>query len=316
MRNAFASELLELARKDPAIVLLCGDMGNNLFNAFKKEFPKRFINCGAAEANMTGVACGMALAGLRPVTYSIAAFNPGRCAEQVRLDICLQNLPVIVVGVGSGFSYASLGPTHHSLEDIAWMRSLPNMAVVCPADALETRAALRAAHDYAGPVYLRLGKKNEPKIYPDEPEFSIGRAIILREGQDACILSTGTVLPLAMQAAAVLDQAGHAVEVTNMHSIKPLDAGLLSRIFASGKPVLVLEEHYAAGGLYSAIAEWLCGHPALLDKARLLRLGPDDLFYTSGGDKDFVRQSCGLDSCRICQIILKAIDDSGKKRPV
>ena len=306
MRNAFAAELLTLAEENERVVLLSGDMGNNLFNAFKKRFPDRFINCGAAEANMTGVAAGMALAGLLPITYSIASFNPGRCAEQVRIDICLQNLPVIVVGVGAGFSYASLGPTHHSLEDIAWMRSLPNMTVICPGDAVETRCALRAALHQGGPAYLRLGKKNEPIVHATPPEFVLGKGISLNEGQDACLLSVGTLLPLAVEAAQMLSSQGIATEVVSLHTVKPLDTDLLQRIFSTKKVVAVLEEHVPSGGAWSAVAEWLSMQQAPNAMARLVRCGAKDMFYTQGGNAAWAQQRSGLTVSDVCSTIASA----------
>lgn len=307
MRNAFAAELLALAEENNRIVLLSGDMGNNLFNAFKQRFPHRFINCGAAEANMTGVAAGMALAGLLPITYSIASFNPGRCAEQVRLDICLQNLPVIVVGVGAGFSYASLGPTHHSLEDIAWMRSLPNMTVVCPGDAVETRCAIRAAVHHGGPVYLRLGKKNEPIVHSAAPDFVLGKGISLCEGADACLLSVGTLLPLAVEAAQALSSQGITTEVVSMHTVKPLDTELLQRIFSTKKVVAVLEEHVPAGGAWSAIAEWLCMNQCPSFQARFVRCGAADRFYTQGGNTVWARQCSKLTVSEVSTAIAIAV---------
>lgn len=306
MRNAFAAELLALAEENDRVVLLSGDMGNNLFNAFKQRFPHRFINCGAAEANMTGVAAGMALAGLLPVTYSIASFNPGRCAEQVRLDICLQNLPVIVVGVGAGFSYASLGPTHHSLEDIAWMRSLPNMTVVCPGDAVETRCALRAAVRHGGPVYLRLGKKNEPVVHSVVPDFVLGKGISLSQGADACLLSVGTLLPLAVEAAQALSSRGIATEAVSLHTVKPLDTDLLQRIFSTKKVVAVLEEHVPAGGAWSAVAEWLSMRRNPGSMARLVRCGAADMFYTQGGNAAWAQQCSGLTVSDVCAAIATA----------
>ena len=136
MRNAFAAELVELATMDERIVLLSGDIGNRLFNNFKRECPNRFVNCGVAEANITGMAAGMAMCGLRPITYTISTFNTYRCLEQIRIDICYHNLPVTIVGVGAGLSYAGLGATHQSLEDITMLRMLPNMTVICPGDAV------------------------------------------------------------------------------------------------------------------------------------------------------------------------------------
>ena len=201
MRNAFAAEMTALASEDERIVLLSGDIGNRLFNDYKECCPARFLNCGVAEANMISMAAGMALCGLRPVAYTITSFVTARCLEQIKLDVCYQNVPVIIVGVGSGLSYASLNATHHSCEDIAFLRMLPNMTVICPGDVWEVRLALRAALKQDGPIYIRMGKKNEPVIHPHAPEFSIGKGIDVREGSDVCFLATGTLLPMAVEAA-------------------------------------------------------------------------------------------------------------------
>lgn len=294
MRNAFARELLACAERDPRIVLLAADIGNNLFNGFREHFADRFYNCGIAEAAMSGIAAGMALSGLRPVTYSIAAFNPGRCLEQVRVDLCLHNLPVVVVGVGAGLSYASLGPTHHALEDVAWMRALPNMTVLCPGDAVETRCALRAALSHDGPVYLRLGKKNEPVVHAREPDFVIGRWLRPRDGWQVTLLAAGTVLPVAMAAAEELAASGIECGVISMHTLKPLDEATLTACFGRSDLVMVLEEHGAYGGAWSAVAEWRAGHSR--GKARLLRACAPDAFFTEGGGQNWARARMGLEA--------------------
>lgn len=169
MRNAFAQELTALAAQNPQIVLLSGDIGNRLFDPFKAQCPNRFFNCGVAEANMASIAAGLAMCGLRPITYTIAPFNTTRCLEQIRDDICYHHVPVIIVGTGAGLSYASLGCTHHSCEDIAFLRSLPNMTVLCPADSMELRSLLRLAIQHPGPVYMRIGKTGEPIIHQEPP---------------------------------------------------------------------------------------------------------------------------------------------------
>lgn len=159
MRNTFAAEITKLANKNKKIVLLSGDIGNRLFDRFKKINSDRFYNCGIAEATMTGIASGLATTGLLPITYTITPFNTMRCLEQIKLDVCYPNLPIIIVGTGAGLSYASLGSTHHSLEDISILRSLPNISILCPSDPNEVKILLRDALKFKGPVYLRLGKK-------------------------------------------------------------------------------------------------------------------------------------------------------------
>src|ERR1044071_3901343 len=184
MRNAFADEVTQLARTDQRVVLLSGDIGNKLFDDFKQVDPQRFYNCGIAEANMMGVAAGMALSGFRPIIYTITPFTTTRCFEQIRVDVCYHEAPVIIVGTGSGLSYAELGPTHHSLEDMAILRTLPGMCVMAPGDATELRLALRAALQQGRPVYIRIGKKGEPNIHAQTPTLEIGKVVTVCEGKD------------------------------------------------------------------------------------------------------------------------------------
>ena len=165
MRNAFAKSALELISSNKNSILLAGDIGNRLFDSIKSNFKDRFVNCGIAEANMTSIAAGLAMSGFKPITYTIAPFNVFRNFEQIRLDLCYHNLPVTIVGTGAGLSYAPLGPTHHSLEDIAVLRSLPNIKIVCPGDPVEVDLALKASVFENTPVYIRLGKKGEPVFH-------------------------------------------------------------------------------------------------------------------------------------------------------
>ena len=173
MRNAFAKELVKLASFDQRIILLSGDIGNRLFDTFKEKFKKRFYNCGIAEANMMSLASGLAMCNLRPITYTITPFNTTRCLEQIRNDVCYHNVPVIIVGIGAGLSYSRLGGSHHACEDISFLRTIPNMKVICPADALELRALLREALKEMGPVYLRIGKKGEELVYNKIPKVKM-----------------------------------------------------------------------------------------------------------------------------------------------
>ncbi|MCK4431696.1 MAG: transketolase, partial [Candidatus Aminicenantes bacterium] len=302
MRNAFAAELKELATGDERIVLLSGDIGNRLFDGFKRECQGRFFNCGVAEANMTGVAAGMAMCGLRPITYTITTFNTYRCLEQIRLDVCYHNLPVIIVGVGAGLSYAGLGATHQSLEDITMLRMLPNMTVICPSDAVEVRLALRAAVKHEGPVYIRLGKKNEPIVHKQEPLFEIGKGIIIQDGSDICILSTGNMLPVVIDAALHLQRYGVSARVVSMHTVKPLDADLLEEVFTDFDIVVTIEEHSLIGGFGSSIAEWVVDRQQL--KGRLCRIGIADKFLHGCGDQENARNMTGLTSDQISEKIL------------
>src|SRR5207248_4239604 len=184
MRNAFASEITKLGVENERVVLLSADIGNRLFEDFKTRCPGRFYNCGVAEANMIGVATGLAMAGMRPVCYTITNFITYRCIEQIRVDVRYHHQPVIIVGTGSGLSYASLGSTHHSCEEMGMLRLLPGLHVLAPADAMEVKALLKAALKQSDPVYIRIGKKGEPNVHTQEPDAAIGKAIVMRPGTD------------------------------------------------------------------------------------------------------------------------------------
>lgn len=312
MRNAFADEVTTLAERDKDVFLLSGDIGNRLFDGFKERVPDRFLNCGVAEANMTGVAAGLAMTGLRPITYTITPFVTTRCLEQIRVDICYHELPVIIVGVGGGLSYASLGATHHSCEDIALLRAMPGMVVVCPADAHEVRACVRAALAQDQPVYIRLGKKGEPLIHDDVPAFELGRGITVREGNEACLLSTGNTLTLALEAAAVLEESGVSTRVVSLHTVKPLDADLLAEVFADCRVVATIEEHSLIGGLGGAVAEWLVDREAPTSTP-LVRIGTGDWFLHAASSQTSARDAYGLTVDEIRSRVLTADSRSGSR---
>lgn len=300
MRNAFADELTKQAQSDSRIVLLSGDIGNRLFDDFKSKNPGRFYNCGVAEANMASLAAGLAMNNLRPITYTIASFNTTRCLEQIRVDICYHNLPVIIVGVGAGLSYASLGGTHHSCEDISFLRSLPNMTVLCPGDALELRALFKEALKHEGPVYLRIGKKGEEKVHAQEPSLQIGKALIVKEGKDVCLLSTGNMLSLAISAAGMLESQGISTQVVSMHTVKPLDRASLIEYAGQFSVLASIEEHSLIGGLGGALAEW-----AIDDRVKppILRFGTKDEFSHKLGSQEFVREQFNLTPSQIATAI-------------
>jgi len=293
MRNAFADELTKLGQEDPRVVMLSGDIGNKLFDKFKAAQSDRFFNCGVAEQNMMGVAAGLAMNGLRPVAYTITPFITTRCLEQIRTDVAYHDLPVTIVAVGAGLAYAGLGPTHHACEDISFLRSIPSMGVVAPGDKWEVRAALRAAMRQDKPVYIRLGKKNEPVIHEGPIEdFEIGKAIVLAEGTDVCLLSTGNILPEVMHAREVLAAQGVSARAVSFHTVKPVDAAFLAAAFERFERVVTVEEHSVVGGLGSAVAEWAVDAGA--DARKLLRIGAPDKFFKLSGEQDFARDRLGL----------------------
>ncbi len=310
MRNAFAREVEKQAENNENIVLLSGDIGNRLFDSYKAKFPDRFYNCGVAEANMTSVAAGMAMCGFQPVTYTIAAFNTARCFEQIKIDVCYHDLPVIIVGVGGGLSYAGLGGTHHSFEDIAILRSLPNMHVVCPADAVEVKLCLDNAFSLQKPVYLRLGKKNEPVIHEKEPKVAIGKGIVLREGKDVCFLSCGNILPVVCDTVEMLGKENIDAGVVSMHTVKPLDSDLLEKIFSKFDLVCTVEEHSLRGGFGSAVVEWAVDN--LGNIPRIMRFGIRDEFLHGSANQAYARQMTGLTSQEIALPVLNRLQAGGQ----
>lgn len=306
MRNAFAQEIAQLAAQDPSIVLLSGDIGNRLFEPFKTQFPNRFYNCGVAEANMASVAAGMAMCGLRPITYTITPFNTTRCLEQIRDDICYHNVPVLIVGTGAGLSYASLGCTHHSCEDISFLKSIPNMTVLCPGDSMELRSLLRLALKASGPVYMRIGKTNEPVIYPNIPELVIGKGYLLKEGDDLCILSTGNMLPTAIETAQLLRNDGKCSAIISMHTVKPLDTELLQSLCQRYTSLVTLEEHSLIGGLGSFVAEWMIDQS--ITSTQLIRFGTRDRFSHPIGSQKYIRECFELTPQKITSKILEKMN--------
>ncbi len=292
MRNAFAQEITELAGVDPRVVLLSGDIGNRLFDTFKDRYPGRFFNCGVAEANMMSMAAGLALTGLRPVAYTIAPFITSRCLEQIRVDVCYHDVPVIFVAVGAGLAYAGLGPTHHACEDLALLRALPNLTVIAPGDPVEVRLALRAALQHDHGCYLRLGKKGEPVVHQAPPSFTIGKAITIREGHDVCLLSTGNMLPETLSTAQRLEQDGFSAQVVSYHTIKPLDTIYLARAFQRFRLVATIEEHSVVGGFGSAVAEWIVDQELI--GVALCRFGTADHFHHQAGEHEYARHCFGL----------------------
>ena len=306
MRNAFADELTKLGDDDPRVVMLSGDIGNRLFDKFKAMHSQRFFNCGVAEANMMGVAAGMAMNGLRPVAYTITPFITTRCLEQIRTDVCYHEAPVTIVAVGAGLAYSGLGPTHHACEDISFLRSLPNMVVICPGDAFEVRAALRASLKQAHPVYIRLGKKGEPVVHKGPlADFAIGRAITVARGSDVCLLSTGNMLPEAVEAAHELEKHGISAEVVSFHTVKPLDESCLTDAFTRFPLVATIEEHSRIGGFGAAVAEWLVD--TRVTPRQFIRFGTPDAFFKQSGEQEFAREALGLSAHQIADKITTAL---------
>ncbi|MBI4039349.1 hypothetical protein HY388_00795 [Candidatus Daviesbacteria bacterium] len=255
MRNAFTKRLCEIAAKNNNIIIITNDAPTPAFLEFKEKLPSRFINAGLAEANMTGMAAGLALSGKIPITYSIIPFVVMRCYEQVRDDVCYQNVNVKIIGIGGGIVYSTLGGTHTALEDISMMRALPNMTVISPADPMEAIKTADAIIDYKGPVYVRLARTGDPVLYKKDYQFKIGKAVTMKRGKDVAIIGYGPILARALAAADELEKQGISVEVINMHTLKPLDERKVVETIKRTRALVTIEEHSIIGGIYSAIVE-------------------------------------------------------------
>jgi transketolase len=292
MRGAFFRELLELAEQDERVHLVVGDLGFGVVEEFARRFPKRFLNAGVAEQNMTGIAAGMALSGKIVFTYSIANFPILRCLEQVRNDVCYHNANVKIVAVGGGLAYGALGATHHATEDLAILRSLPQMVVVAPGDPVETEAAPRALTAHVGPCYLRLGRAGEAKVHRKQIDFVLGKAIEMREGRDVTLISTGGMLGTALQVADLLCEASVQARLLSMHTVRPLDTAAIESAVRETGAVFTLEEHSVVGGLGGAVAEFLAENweaPVVFK-----RFGLPSEFSCFVGSQEYMRARHGL----------------------
>ena len=252
MRNRFADTFYELGKADPRLCVVVADISPaGSIARFRQEFPDRFVNTGVAEQIMIGMAAGMAQRGLRPFAYTIATFTLYRPFEMVRDDLCYQNLPVTIVGIGGGVSYSTLGATHHAQEDIAIACALPNMSVIAPCDPAEVEAATRwCAVQERGPVYLRLGKAGESDFTSASAEkFTFGKLRFLRRGRDVCILTYGSIMKMAAQVADRLQAQGRSVSLVSVHTLKPLDLAGLDEVLASHRETVVIEEMSPQGSL-------------------------------------------------------------------
>jgi len=291
LRNAFAEEMTRLAETDKRVVVLSGDIGNKLFDKLKVVDEKRFYNCGIAEANMMGVAAGMALSGLRPFVYTITPFTTTRCFEQIRVDVCYHHAPVVIVGTGSGLSYSELGPTHHSLEDMAILRTLPGMRVLAPCDSSELRQALHAVLMDDSPTYIRIGKKGEADIHKSLPDLKLGKVLIIRPGTDVTLMCAGNMMAETLKAADLLAVRGITAEVVSFHTVKPLDSEYLHQAGSRFKLLVTVEEHSRVGGFGSAVAEWRMANS---NQVAQLGFGTDDIFMHEVGSQAYARKKFGL----------------------
>ncbi len=301
MRNIFVDEINRIMRADSRVVFLSAECGFNVTEGLEAEFPDRCYNLGIAEQSLVGTAAGVALRGLKPVAYTMAMFLTMRAYEQIRVDVAYQNLPVILAGVIPGMGYGNSGPTHHSIEDAAIMRVLPNMTVIYPGHEVDVRAAAHQALQMDGPCYIGLGRAPAGLEVPYTVEqFQIGKAIQVTDGKDAAIFAYGAMLPVAVDAAKLLKAQGVALRVYNMHTIKPLDIVAITCAATECGVILTLEEENIIGGLGGAVAEYIAEQGL---SCRFKRLGVPDTYGTGTGRQAWLHTQYGIDAASVVETV-------------
>lgn len=306
MRNTFIATLYDIARNDKDIVLLTSDIGYKVLDKFFEFLPDQIINVGVSEANMIGIAAGLALGAKKCFTYTIIPFLTLRCLEQIRVDICMQNLNVKIVGVGGGLTYGELGPTHHSIEDISILRSLPNMKVIVPADPDEVADIVRAIYNINGPIYIRLGKSGERSINELPNGFSLGRGKIVKSGSDVTLVSCGPILDRVLKVSKRLEADGISVELISINTIKPLDNEIILDSLGKTRKIITIEEHSIIGGLGSSVAELVAESGIGFSDFR--RLGIQDTFTFEVGDQDYLLDYNGLSEKAIYEEVTRILN--------
>lgn len=292
MRKRSLDMVYELAKKDERIVFIGSDLGAGTLDNFRREIPDRFFMEGVSEANIVGMAAGMALEGRIVYVNTIATFLTRRCFEQVVLDLGLHNANVRLIANGGGVVYAPLGPTHLAIDDLAIMRAVPNMTIVAPSDAEEMTRLMPQTVDHQGPIYIRLGKGGDPIVSSPEKPFRIGAAIQMTSGRDVLLVTTGITLKIGLEAADALKSAGVGATVLHMHTVKPLDAAALLAQAAAVRAIVTIEEHTVVGGLGGAVAEVLA--EAGLASTRFKRIGLPDVFPHGYGSQATMMQHYGI----------------------
>jgi transketolase len=303
MRNAFIRTLVEAAESNPKIWLVCGDLGFSVLEIFATRFPERFINAGVAEQNMAGVAAGLGLSNCTPFVYSIANFPTVRCLEQIRNDVCYHGADVKIVALGSGLAYGSHGYTHHAVEDLAVMTSLPRMEVFVPCDPVEVASITKHITESGRPSYLRLGRAGEPTLSPEHPADPYAPRL-LRKGGDITVLVSGPIAALCLQAAAELERSGLDVGVVSVPCLKPFPDEFLMEATRRARVIVTVEEHILRGGLYSAVANRLAAetrHAPVVGIAI-----PEVIGHAVAGSREHLLELVGLSTSGIAESIRKA----------
>ena len=310
MRDTVVKTLIELGKNDRDVELITGDLGFGVLKPFWETLPDQFINAGIAEQNMTGVAAGLALEGKKVFTYSIGNFPTLRCLEQIRNDCAYHKANVNVICVGGGYVYGSLGMSHHATEDIACLRALPDVTVICPGDPLEAKLATEVIANTEGTTYLRLGRGGEKVVNNSIKEFVIGKAYKIRDAKDmpkkVAIFSTGAILEETAKACDMLEEQGIAVEQYSFPTVKPIDKEVITDCAKRFDNIFTVEEHNIQGGFDSAVAEVLCECEG---NAKLHRIGIDDFYCIEVGSQAYLREQVGINANSIVDRVKGVVDE-------
>lgn len=295
MRNTYLTMLYDFAKKDDRVVSLVADNGVIVYDDFMNDFPDRFYNFGISEGHMVSAAAGMASCGLIPFVYTVSAFLAYRAYEFIRDDVCYQNQNVKIVGIGSGLTYSTLGPSHHTTEDIALLRSLPNLTVFSPATRDEVKWIMKKSYEIEGPVYIRLSNNSE-EYYNSDYEFEMGVPSEIRIGDDCAIFVTGSITSVAIKVASKLEDEGVRTAIYSVHTLKPMNEAKIAEIISKYRKVIILDEHNKIGGLYSALTEIMIAQQVYRP---VLNLGLEDRFAVGYGTLQEVRCANGLDEISV-----------------
>lgn len=306
MRSTFVNTLAELARKNEKVICVIGDTGFSVFEEFEKEFKERFINVGIAEQNFVSVGAGLAAMGMKPYIYNVVSFMTLRSMEEIVLDVCYQENPVVLVGVGGGHAYGPAGPTHHAYFDIAMMRMLPNMTVVCPADPIEMKAVMEASETFDGPMYIRIGRSVDPIVHQVPIKFQLGKGICMKDGTDGILFATGTMVKDAVCACDLLKDMGIDMALCSMHTIKPIDAALIQNCIERYPAIFTLEEHSMNGGLGTAVGDVIL-ESGKKNSIIFQKFGFPDTFAPVTGSREYLNAYYGLDAHSIAFNIKEAL---------
>lgn len=300
MNRSYIGKLMELAEKDHEIMHLLADSGTGFDEMFRKNFPEQIYNFGIAEENMVAAAAGMASVGKKPFVFTAGAFLAYRSMEFIRNDICFQNLNVKIVGMGSGLSWSSLGPTHHTTEDFSVLRAIPNLAIYSPSTPQQVAACVQFAYEHAGPAYIRIGMNNEKEFFDSFYSLSESGIDILKEGNDIAVLVSGSILSETYEACSKLEEEGIHSKLINISKIKPFHGQLISELSKAFNKLFVVEEHNIHGGLSSIVSETVAYNGLNL---KVVPIGIEDMFAVGYGSELVVRRNNKLDSENIYQKI-------------